>query len=71
MKTEIDVVNSINGRKILYKKNYIETMSNGHTNVDIDKLQNNMVSDQIYSAHFDKINIYSRKKLDPINIKII
>lgn len=65
----MDIANSINGRKILYKKNFFDIQAHGGS-ADNEKIQNNLHSPTIFSSHFDLKDIYSKKKLEPIKMKI-
>lgn len=64
--------NSINGRKILYKKNFFDIQMQGSSGSgsDNEKLNPNMYDHQTISTHFDLNDILYRKKLDPIKLKI-
>ena len=65
----MDIANSIHGRKILYKKNFFDVQANGG-NVDSEKIQQNLHDPTIFSSHFDLKSIYSKKKLEPIKMKV-
>ena len=71
MKCEVDHANSINGRKILYKKNFFDIqMQQGQSEKDKDKLDPNMYSPQMVTNHFDLNDILKRKNIEPIKGKI-
>jgi len=65
----MDIANSINGRKILYKKNFFDIQAHGAA-ADNEKIKDNLHSPTIFSSHFDLKDIYSKKKLEPIKMKI-
>lgn len=64
----MDIASSINGRKILFKKNFFDIQAYGPGGEN-EKVQNSLQSPEIYSSHYDLKEIYSKKKLDPIKIK--
>lgn len=66
----MDHANSINGRKILYKKNFFDIQMQGNGAGDNEKLNANMYNPQSFSSHFDLNDILFRKKLEPIKAKI-
>jgi hypothetical protein len=66
----MDHANSINGRKILYKKNFFDIQMQGNIAGDNEKLNPNMHNPQLISTHFDLNDILFRKKLEPIKLKI-
>lgn len=65
----MDIANSIHGRKILYKKNYFDIQAHGGA-ADNEKNQQNLHSPTVFSSHFDLKAIYSKKRLEPIKMKV-
>jgi hypothetical protein len=65
----MDIANSIIGRKILYKKIFFDIQANGGS-ADNEKLQNNLNTPTVFSSHFDLKGIYSKKRLEPIKLKM-
>jgi len=65
----MDIANSIIGRKILYKKNFFDVQAHGAA-AENEKVQNSLHSPIVFSSHFDLKDIYSKKKLEPIKMKI-
>lgn len=72
MNSEIELAKTMKGKKILYKKGYLDKHYYGnHTNnpVEAEKMDNKIRCDMTINSHFG--NPYNRAKLSPIRIKKI
>jgi hypothetical protein len=61
----MEIANSIQGRKILYKKNFFDVHAHSGA-MDFDKVKDNLQNAAVFSSHFEAQAIYPKKKLEPI-----
>lgn len=61
----MEIADSIHGKKILYKKNFLDIQAYSRA-LDFEKVHSNLSNPALYSSHFVTQAIYSRRKLNPV-----
>lgn len=62
---EKEIADSIQGKKLLFKKNFFDIRAHSGT-IDFEKVKNNLHNQAIFSSNYDTQSVYSKRKFQHI-----
>jgi len=70
--SEINITNSMQGRKIIYKKSFLENNYHGshhNNNLECEKVRKKILGDMTINSNFG--NPYNKNDITPVKVKLI